>query len=131
MRMPSTNKPSTIFKARHVRGSERILTCDEYKCANRENGWMVVLSIPAQQAAVEFIRGGKTNRRFTEKTESEGLATFYFEAGQNCFAEHWGRDPVFDIGRRDGGRLIMYPDGDAFIEDSDRHLRQLKSVIDG
>jgi hypothetical protein len=42
------------------------------------------------------------------------------------------RDPVFNIGRKDtGGRLLLYPDGDAFIEDSDQHLRKLKEVIDG
>ena len=123
---------STTFRARHVRGSVRQLTCDQANCSNRQLGWMVILPVPSKQMAVNFIRAGKTGKRFTEKIEDSGMVTFLFDAGQDCFEKHMHRDPVFNIGRKDtGGGLLLYPDGDAFIEDSDRHLRKLKEAIDG
>ena len=98
-----------IFKARHVRGSVRQLTCEEADCAAMANGWATVLPL-----------------------ESSDLLTFYFSPGQECFETHWQRDPVFIIGRSDPGiRTLIYPDGDAFVEDSDKHLRQLKEVLNG
>ena len=123
---------STTFRARHVRGAVKQLTCDQANCSNRQLGWMIILPVPTKQMAVDFIRAGKTGKRFTEKVEGSGMVTFYFDAGQDCFEKHMHRDPVFNIGRKDtGGRLLLYPDGDAFIEDSDRHLRKLKEAIDG
>jgi hypothetical protein len=124
--------PKTTFKATHVRGSVRQLTCDEADCNAKAMGWRTVLPIPAHQDAANFIRAGKTSRRFKEVIESEGLVTFYFAEGQNCFEKHWQRDPVFNIKRRNtGGGIILYPDGDAFVEDSDKHLRKLKEAING
>ena len=131
LHMPN-EKPKTTFKAAHVRGSVRQLTCDEADCNEKAMGWRTVLPIPAHEKAVNFIRAGKTGRRFKEVIESPGLVTFYFAEGQNCFNKHWQRDPVFNIRRRDGGGgVILYPDGDAFIEDSDKHLRKLKEAING
>ena len=129
--MSLTPNQTTTFKARHVRGAVRQLSCDAAGCQNREHGWMVALAVPAQQDTVDWVRAGQTGRRYTERLESPGLVTFYFAPGQECFDKHWQRDPVFDIGRKEAGRVLMYPDGDAFIEDSDRHLRRLKEVING
>ena len=129
--MSLTPNQTTTFKAKHVRGAVRQLSCDEAGCLNREHGWMVALAVPAQQDTVDWVRAGQTGRRYTEKIESEGLVTFYFTPGQNCFTTHWQRDPVFMIGRKEAGRVRMYPDGDLFVEDSDKHLRKLKEVING
>jgi len=121
----------TTFKAKHVRGAVRQLSCTDAVCDKREHGWMVVLATPAQQDMVDFIRTGHTHRSFVEKCDSPGLVTFVFSAGQDCFEKHWHRDPVFDIGRKEGGTLRLYPDGDLFVEDSDKHLRKLKEAING
>jgi len=92
---------------------------------------MVVLAIPAQQDLIDLIRTGGTKKQYTERIESPGMVTFYFRAGQDCFDRHYERYPVFDIGRMEGGRTLIYPDGDAFVEDSDAHLRRLRRVING
>jgi len=125
-------RPKRTFKMKHTRGAVRQVTCDQYGCKNREHGWMVVLPVPAQQDMVDFVRNGGTNRQFLEKIESPALVTFYFHAGQDCFDKHISRDPLFDIRRNDsGGGSLLYPDGDAFVWDSDTHLRQIKAVVEG
>lgn len=123
--------PKTKFVLRRARGAERKLTCLEANCESKEKGWKTILSSPAQQNLINFIRSGKTGRRYLEVIESEGLVTFYFAEGQDCFNEHWGRDAVFDIGKLQTERpSLWYPDGDAFVEDSDKHLRKLKEVME-
>ena len=125
-------RPKRTFKMNHTRGAVVQLTCDEAGCKKRENGWMIVLSLPAQQDLVDFIRNGGTRRQFVEKFESQGMVTFYFHAGQDCIeGKHMRRDPIFDIRRNDSeGRSLLYPDGDAFVWDSDTHLRKIKSVME-
>lgn len=77
-------------------------------------------------------KSGKHSKGLYRKTRKPGLVSFYFAAGQNCFETHWQRDPIFNIGRFEyDRRAILYPDGDAFVEDSDKHLRKLKEVING
>ena len=129
--MSLTPNQITTFKARPVRGAVRQLSCFEALCQKKEKGWLVVLPVPAQQDMVDWVRAGNTRRHFKEKIQDEGLVTFVFSAGQDCFDKHWQRDPVFDIGRKEAGRVLMYPDGDAFVEDSDKHLRKLKEAING
>ena len=129
--MSLTPRHITTFKARHVRGAVRQLSCTEAVCQKKEKGWLVVLPVPAQQGTIDWVRAGNTGRHFREKVEGEGLVTFVFSAGQDCFDKHWQRDPIFNIGRKEAGRVLMYPDGDAFVEDSDKHLRKLKEVING
>ena len=95
------------------------------------NGWATVLPLMMADT-IEWIRKGGTGRHYREAMESSNLLTFYFSPGQECFETHWQRDPVFIIGRSDPGiRTLIYPDGDAFVEDSDKHLRQLKEVLNG
>ena len=125
-------RPKRTFKIRQARGSVRQISCDEFRCQNREFGWMVVLPVPAQQDMVDFIRNGGTNREYSEKRESLGLITFYFKSGQDCFSKHYSVDPLFTVRRSDSeGRTLQYPDGDAFIWDSDTHLRKIKAVVEG
>lgn len=126
--------PTTKFIAKHVPGSVRKLTCEEANCVGYLKGWTTVLSIPAQQHFVDFIRSGQTERIFVEKREGDGLIAFDFPPGQQCFKpdDHWERYPIFNVYRKQTeGRSLVYPDGDAFIEDSDKHLRKLKEVING
>ena len=123
--------PTTRFVLKRARGAERRLTCLEANCESMEKGWKTILSSPAQDRLINYIRAGKTGKRYLEVSESAGLVTFYFAEGQECFTAHWGRDPVFDIGKLESERAsIWYPDGDAFIEDSDKHLRKLKEVME-
>ena len=125
-------KPKTHFKMKRVRGAVRQLTCFEAQCPKQANGWLVPLATPAQDDMINWVRAGNTRRAYTEKRESPGLVSFYFAAGQNCFETQWQRDPIFNIGRfEQDRRAILYPDGDAFVEDSDKHLRKLKEVING
>jgi hypothetical protein len=128
-----TLKATTSFKAKHVPGSVRELTCEEADCADYLNGFKTILAIPAQQHLVDFIRAGKSGRHFIEKREGDGLVAFEFPPGQKCFkGNHWERFPVFNISRKETeGRSLLYPDGDAFVEDSDKHLRKLKEAING
>jgi hypothetical protein len=119
------------FTHRHVRGAVRQLTCDEFGCEKHANGWATILPETSVQL-VGMIRNGDTGRFHQEKIESAGMVTFYFPPGQQCFETHWQRDPIFTIARIDsGGAPRVYSDGDLYVEDSDRHLRQLKEVIDG
>ena len=125
-------KPKRTFKMKHTRGAVRDVTCLEFNCRNFLNGWMVVLPNESQKEMIDFVRSGATGRKFIEKHESAGITTFYFHAGQNCFEQHKQRDPLFDISRHDTeGRSLWYPDGDAFVWDSDTHLRKIKAVVEG
>ncbi len=65
--MSLTPNQLTTFKAKHVRGAERLMSCTEAGCQKRENGWLVVLAIPAQQDMIGFIRAGNTHRYYIEK----------------------------------------------------------------
>lgn len=129
--MSLTPNQVTKFKAKLTRGAERQISCEVARCANQEHGWMIVLATPAQQDLIDMVRTGGTRKRYVERIESPGTVTFYFRAGQDCFENHWERYPIFDIGRVEGGRTLIYPDGDAFVEDSDSHLRKLRRVING
>lgn len=73
-------------RATHLRDA----TCDEVDCPNYLIGWKTVVDertdLGAQQAY--YIRN-QSGRHFKEdRNESPGLTTFYFEAGQICFARH-------------------------------------------
>ena len=124
-------RPKTSFKARPTRGAVVQISCEAAKCLNHLNGWNTILEIASHLDTIEWVRRGNTHRRFTEKAVGQGLIEFRFEAGQECFTKHYQQDMMFDIARVEDRRVIFYPDGDAFVEDSDKHLRKIKEVIDG
>ena len=97
-------------------------------------GWKTILSYsnPKMISAMEWIRKGGTGRAFVEQQVGDGMVEFYFREGQSCFDKHYVQDFVFDIGKRNTNeaRTLWYPDGDAFVEDSDNHLRKIKEVVD-
>jgi hypothetical protein len=130
---PMRSTPKTSFIARHVPGSVRKLTCEEANCVGYLNGWRTLLSIPAQQNLVDFIRSGRTEKIFVEKREGDGLVAFEFPPGQQCLKpDHWERQPIFNVYRKETeGRTLLYPGPDEFIEDSDKHLRKLKEAMNG
>lgn len=124
-------KPKVIFKGRPARGTVVRVSCTDARCEAREFGWKVILSDQTQSKQVEFIRSGGTTRYFIEEKTGDGLWTFTFPAGQDCFKKHYAQDMVFDIARVETGRPpLWYPDGDAFVGDSDTHLRKLKEELE-
>ena len=130
--MLHTHRPTTAYKMRHTRGSVTQLNCKEFGCQRYAKGWRVVLGAIEQKDTIDWVKAGNTGRRFTVLNEQQGMVPFYFSPEQNCFEKHFSRLPLFDIGRvTTGQKTILYPDGDAFVEDSDNHLRKLKEVING
>jgi len=150
-----THRPKTSFKARPARGTVVEVSCETAQCLNYLNGWKTILSttvsahVPVhdktsyglygrydpttftyRENLIEWIRAGNTNRRYTEQSLGNGLIEFVFEAGQQCFTKHYQQDMVFDIARVEDSKVMFYPDGDAFIEDSDKHLRKIKEVVE-
>lgn len=67
----------------------RPATCAEAACIHREQGWKTIVdeatTLGQQQAA--YIRR-HAGRHFRESREGEGVTTFTFPAGQDCFREH-------------------------------------------
>lgn len=125
---------------KHSQYYMRRLSCKEAECDGIKNGWEVILSETSHAKMIEYLRAGKTGREFDdgiyrhymEVVRSPGLIAFRFPANQPCFQKHTQRDGVFNISRVDtGARPLVYPDGDAFIMDSDSHLRKLKEAYDG
>ena len=124
-------KDLVTFKMRTTASAIRPMTCAEAECANRAYGWKTILPVPARIDWVEWLRTGNSGKAFVERQESPGMVTFYFKAGQDCFRKHTEREARFDIGRKEGGRVLMYDSGDHFIDDSGKHLEKLKEAING
>ena len=124
-------KDLVTFKMRTTASAIRPITCAEAECANHAYGWKTILPVPARIDWVEWLRAGNSGKHFLERQEVPGMVTFYFSAGQDCFQKHTERESRFDIGRKEGGRVLMYDSGDHFVEDSGRHLEKLKEAING
>jgi hypothetical protein len=119
------------FKMRTTASAIRSMTCKEAECSARAYGWKTILPSPAKIEWIEWLRAGKSGKHFREASESPGMVTFYFSEGQDCFQTHTEREARFDIGRKEGGRVLMYESGDHFVDDSGRHLEQLKEKLNG
>lgn len=68
----------------------RRATCAEVDCAARAHGWASRINIRTDLGAAQavYIRM-HSGRAFTATEPSaDGIVTFTFPAGQNCFAEH-------------------------------------------
>ena len=72
----------------------RIGSCEAADCENYANGWRTVIDMNTdlgkQQQA--YIRG--CGKRWTEYAEGNGLVTYTFEAGQQCFTQHHVTGPA-------------------------------------
>ena len=124
-------KDLVTFKMRTTASAIRPMTCAEAECANRAYGWKTILPFPAKVEWIEWLRAGKSGKHFVESQDAPGLVTFTFSPGQDCFQKHTEREARFDIGRKEGGRVLMYSSGDHFVDDSGRHLEKLKEAING
>ena len=123
-------KDLVTFKMRTTASAIRPLTCIEAECSARAYGWKTILPFPEKVAWMEWLRAGKSGKHFVESQESPHLVTFYFSPGQDCFQTHTEREARFDIGRKEGERVLMYENGDHFIDDSGRHLEKLKEAME-
>jgi hypothetical protein len=67
----------------------RAATCAEVECPNLEHGWRSVVDERTDlgQAQAYYIRHD-SGRRFREEYQPDGLTSFTFEAGQQCFGKH-------------------------------------------
>ena len=68
----------------------RQATCEEVSCRKYINGWETHCNTGTElgMMQVEYIRAGKSERRFTERTDVEGIIIFSFGPGQECFTTH-------------------------------------------
>ena len=127
-----TPRPSRLFRITHARGAVTDISCTDAGCDKKANGWLVILANPGQKDMIDFIRSGGTKRHYLERVDDPNMITFVFAPGQDCFNKHQHKDPLFLVRRKDsGGQVLTYQDGDHFIEDSDKHLRELKTIIEG
>jgi hypothetical protein len=65
-------------------------TCEEVACKKNIMGWATHCNTGTElgKMQVEYIRAGKTERRFTERMDVEGVIIFSFSPGQQCFTNH-------------------------------------------
>lgn len=96
--------PARLYQTFTVRGHQRRATCTEYGCEYQARGWVVKADETTDlgQAQAHYIRR-ESRRRFREERRPDGLTAFTFEAGQQCFGEHWVQDarpPLYVV--RDG-----------------------------
>ena len=72
--------------ATHWRGA----TCEEVSCKKNVMGWETHCNTDTElgRNQVAYIRAGKSERRFTERVDVEGVIIFRFSPGQQCFTNH-------------------------------------------
>ena len=77
--------------ATHWRGA----TCEEVDCRKNIMGWETHCNIGTElgKNQVAYIRAGKSGRRYTERTDVEGIVIFSFGPGQQCFTTHSKKIP--------------------------------------
>ena len=119
------------FKMKTTASAIRPMTCAEAECSARAFGWQTILPSPAKVEWIEWLRAGNSGKHFVESRDAPGLVTFTFSPGQDCFQKHTEREARFDIGRKEGGRTLMYSSGDHFVDDSQKHLEKLKEARNG
>ena len=124
-------KDLVTFKMKTTASAIRPMTCAEAECSALAFGWQTILPFPAKAEWIEWLRAGNSGKHFVESRDAPGLVTFTFSPGQDCFQKHTEREARFDIGRKEGGRTLMYSSGDHFVDDSGRHLEKLKEALNG
>jgi len=68
----------------------REATCEEVSCKKNIAGWETHCNVGTElgRRQVEYIRAGKSERKFTERMDVEGVIIFSFSPGQQCFTNH-------------------------------------------
>ena len=93
----------------------REATCEEVDCRKHTTGWQTHCNVESElgRMQVEYLRSGKSGRRFTERMDVEGIVVFSFSPGQQCFTTHTKK--IEDKGHlllreSNGQRQILEPD---------------------
>lgn len=80
----------------------RLAGCSEVLCDAYVNGWRTV--VPTNGPEAYYIRHDRTRRAQEVTAAGDAMATFLFEAGQNCFEQHRtpnGRPELYVVRRGD------------------------------
>ena len=136
--MTAIHKRATVLPAHQYRASAPLEThwqqtsCADVNCPRYLLGWKTVLDENDNELhkdAADHIRNGDFGRRFTEVRELEGLTTFIFEPGQECFygraighKEQTGRPAM--LSRDD----FVHQRGEDWIEDMSGTFDQLRQI---
>jgi hypothetical protein len=76
-------------------------TCEEVECEQHIRGWMMKLDVTTDMGQKQAYYIKHHSGRAYEVTElRDGLATYMFRPGQECFQEHRRdieRDPIFRV----------------------------------
>lgn len=75
-----------------------IATCQGAGCERYEFGWLT--RVPSLGAQADYIRN-RSGRRFQESVQ-DGISTFTFYPGQQCFEQHHVADRPQEFSVRDG-----------------------------
>lgn len=86
--LPASAMQSYVISA-PLATHHRRATCAEVKCSGYSNGWRTPIDETSDlgQQQAHYIRQ-QSGRKFAEWAEA-GLTVFEFEAGQQCFREHF------------------------------------------
>ena len=65
-------------------------TCEEVACKKNIAGWETHCNTGTElgRMQIDYIRAGKSGRRFTERMDVEGIIVFSFSPEQQCFTSH-------------------------------------------
>ena len=112
----------------------RIGTCEQAGCEAYERGWKTV--VPKNSPQEAYIRND-SSRRFWETVENgyDGLCTFNFYPGQQCFTQHHVLDrPQFFIVKngdyRRSSLARRHRNGADWVDDFGEHQERLKEQIE-
>jgi hypothetical protein len=139
----SPQGPPEAYKTYGIRAPKethfRPATCGEVDCSAYLYGWKTTIDEGTVLGRMQAHYIRKESGRRYEEEWNNGLTTFYFEAGQHCFAQHQTaleREPIFLVKdgdwrgnpRRTNPRIHTKPEH--WVEDFAEHQQALKERIE-
>ena len=133
---PEPNLPAGAYKTYQIKQPKtvqtRIGSCEAAGCEAHERGW--VTTVPLLSAQADYIRN-RSGRRFREEPGENGLTSFIFYAGQQCFTQHHvtDRPQFFYVKNGDFRRASLlreHRNGTEWVEDFGEHQLKLKEQIE-
>lgn len=131
--------PVQAYKTYEVRAPRathwRPATCAEVDCPNYLHGWRTIL--PAGSDLVDLVR--HSGRSYVETRAADGLVTFTFEAGQQCFAASTHQVPLDRPGlhlvrggdwRADLGTIRQHVRPEDWVDDFATHQQQIADAVE-
>lgn len=136
--LPATDV-KTYAIAAPVETHFRPATCGEVDCAAHRSGWKTTVDVGTDlgRGQAHYIRT-ESGRRFTEESLTGTLVTFYFEAGQRCFAQHQvrlDRPEIFLVrdgdwrGNPRGTETRIHATGEDWVDDFATHQERVADQI--